>query len=331
MLCKIKMCGLNTFPLLETILNPCNFIFQMKHSLKITLIMLGLFLVAQFVGLGILYNYIDTQATTETGVVTFSDLPLIERPQIEGTSSIFLIVFAVGLGTVLLLFLMKHNLSWIFRAWFFMAIFIALSIAFFAFFPIIFSVSLALIIALWRTIKSNFYVHTFSELFIYGGLAVIFAPLLSIIGVVILTIVIALYDAYAVWKSKHMITLAQSQTKAKVFSGLLIPYSFKNIQMSSSIKKKSSKKLSAKSTTKIPQKVRIAMLGGGDIGFPLIFAGVVMKEIGLWQSFIIPFFALAGLAYIMINGDEKKFYPAMPFIGAGCLVGLGAVMLIGLI
>ena len=89
-----------------------------------------------------------------------------------------------------------------------------------------------------------------------------------------------------------------------------------------SLKTTSTQKLKKKS------KGRVAMLGGGDIAFPLIFAGVMLKEFGLWQSLIIPFFALAGLVTLLLIGKEKKFYPAMPFISAGCLLGLGLVYLI---
>src|SRR3989344_1951223 len=87
----------------------------------------------------------------------------------------------------------------------------------------------------------------------------------------------------------------------------------------------------SKSASSVPVKVRTAILGGGDIGFPLLFAGVIMKEIGLWQSLLIPFFALGGLAFLLWYGDEKKFYPAMPFISAGCFVGLGVVGVVSLL
>ena len=76
-----------------------------------------------------------------------------------------------------------------------------------------------------KIFKPNFWIQNLTELFIYGGLAAIFVPFFNIWSVSILLILIALYDAYAVWKSKHMITLAKSQMEAKVFSGLLIPYS----------------------------------------------------------------------------------------------------------
>jgi presenilin-like A22 family membrane protease len=145
--------------------------------------------------------------------------------------------------------------------------------------------------------------------------------LFNIVSGIVLLVLIAVYDAYAVWKSKHMITLAKSQAKAKMFSGLLIPYQIG----------RSKKKLPKVQKIKKKVKIRTAMLGGGDIGFPLIFAGIILKELGLWQSLVIPFFAAAALGILFWKADEKKFYPAMPFIGAGCLIGLGVVMLIGLI
>jgi len=50
---------------------------------------------------------------------------------------------------------------------------------------------------------------------------------------------------------------------------------------------------------------------------------------GLWQSLIIPFFALIGLAFLFWKAETKKYYPAMPFISGGCFIGLGFVWLIG--
>ena len=62
-----------------------------------------------------------------------------------------------------------------------------------------------------------------------AAVAAIFAPVFSVLSVSILLVLISIYDAYAVWKSKHMITLAKSQAKANVFAGLMIPYTEKGI------------------------------------------------------------------------------------------------------
>ncbi|MDP3989982.1 MAG: presenilin family intramembrane aspartyl protease [archaeon] len=284
----------------------------MKHSLQVTLILLTFFLLAQMIGLGVIYNYID-HGQSMNGETIFKDLPIGERPEIQNNYSYIYAIVAIGLGTMFVLFLLRHKLTWVWRIWFLMAIALALIISFTAFIPAIIATVLGITLAVWRIFKPNFWVQNLTELFIYGGLAAIFVPLFSVVTVSILMVIIAFYDAYAVWKSKHMITLAKEQTKAKVFAGLYIPYTMKLPSGKHSRSKKG---------------VKTAILGGGDIGFPLIFAGVIMVEMGVWQSMIIPFFALAGLAFLLLRSDEKKFYPAMPFISTACLLGLGLIYLI---
>lgn len=284
----------------------------MKHSWVVTAVLLVLFLVAQFIGLTVIYNYIDPVLSEQAGKTIFKELPIGERPPIEEDTSYVPVIIAILIGTGLALLLIKYNIIWLWRIWFLLAIIAALSISFNAFIPLATAIVAALILAVWRIFKPNIWVHTLTELFVYGGLAAIFVPIFSLWSVSILLVLIALYDAYAVWKSKHMITLAKSQSKAKVFAGLLVPYKIPVV----SKKKKTP-----------PQKVRTAILGGGDIGFPLIFAGVVLKDLGLWQALVIPLFAVIGLGVLLWYGNEEKFYPAMPFIGAGCFLGLAVVMM----
>ena len=80
------------------------------------------------------------------------------------------------------------------------------------------------------------------------------------------------YDAYSVWKSKHMIKMAKFQAKSKVFAGLLVPY--KKNREESKLPKKG--KVSFKG-------VKTAILGGGDVAFPLLFIGAVMKSMMMRQ------------------------------------------------
>jgi len=289
----------------------------MKHRLDITLLLLTIFLLAQFLGIAILYKYIDVDKSVTLGTTQFKALPLGERPEVNEQYSYLPIMITVIIGTVLMLLLIKYKLDWVWKIWFFAAVFLTLSVAFNAFITLRIALFLALALALWKIFWPNFWVQNFTEIFTYGGLAAIFVPIFNLWSISVLLIMVALYDAYAVWKSKHMITLAQSQTKSKVFAGLLIPYS---------LKKK------VKTKHKLPEVAgRIALLGGGDIGFPLLFAGVVLKEMGLWQALIIPLFALGGLAGLLFMAKKDKFYPAMPFISAGCFMGLAVVWLISLI
>ena len=301
-------------------LNAASFLSSMKHSITMTIILLVTFLLAQFIGIAILYQYIDPLKSAETGKTEFKDLPIGERPPVDERMSFFPIIVAILIGTGILFLLMKYNLAWVLRFWFLLAAFFALTIAWDAFLPTAAAFALGAIFSIWKVFRPNVFVHNITELFIYGGLAAIFVPLFNLFSVIVLLLLISAYDAYAVWKSKHMIALAKSQAKAKVFAGLMLPYKLGKV------------KIGKPSTATVKmKKVRTAILGGGDIGFPLIFAGVVLKEMGLWQSLIIPFGALLGLAVLLFNGKENKFYPAMPFISAGCFVALGVVWGIGLL
>lgn len=298
----------------------------MKHNLKVTLIVLLIFLLAQLIGLAIIYNYIDPVKSAETGKTEFKELPIGERPPLEEKTSFIPIIIAVLIGTGVLLLLIKYNLTLVWKLWFLIAVVLSLTVAWGVFVRKEIALVIALAAGIWKIFKPNVWIHNFTELFVYGGLAAIFVPLFNLWSIIILLILISGYDAYAVWKSKHMITLAKSQADAKVFAGLLIPYKLKG-KMTKEDKKVKKIKISTRAP---PQNIRTAVLGGGDIGFPLIFAGVLLKEYGLWQSLIIPFGALLGLAFLLWKGDENKFYPAMPFISAGCFLGLLLVWLVGM-
>ena len=138
---------------------------------------------------------------------------------------------------------------------------------------------------------------------------------------IILLILISLYDMWAVWKSGIMQKMAKYQmNNLKVFSGFFVPYASKTMRKKIKIWKNT---LTKKELSKKKIKVNVAVLGGGDVVFPIITAGVIMKTFGsIIPSVFVIFGALIGLAYLMIRGKKKKFYPAMPFITAGIFAGL---------
>jgi len=288
----------------------------MKHSVKITFILVSLFFLAQIIGLTVANNYIDHEASTENEIV-WKALPSIagvslERPQVAPHLSIVYILAAILLGTMLILLIIRLGKIGIWKLWFFVAVVLCLHIAFGAFITSGIALAIATVLGWFKAYRPNIFVHNFTELFLYGGLAVIFIPILNVFSVVILMILLSFYDAYAVWKSKHMIKMAKFQTKSGIFAGLLIPY-----KMPKPGRKTKKKKL-----------VKIAVLGGGDIGFPLMFAGVVMKTYGFMGGFlIIPFTSLALLGLLLL-GQKNKFYPAIPFLTAGCFIGYAVAYLL---
>lgn len=304
------------------------FKLAMKHTLTVTLVLVLLFFVAQVIGLAITNAYIDHKASEEKGEVIFLNLPYdIERPPVEQKSSFVFIITAVLIGTVLVLLLIKFRKTLLWKIWFFLAVVLCLSIAFSAFMNHYLAFFLSLILGGYKIFKPNVFIHNLTEVFVYGGLAAIFVPIMNLFAVFILLILISVYDFFAVFKIKHMVTMSKFQTKSKVFAGLLIPY-----------KREKEKGINERGG-KVKKIIKMAILGGGDIGFPLLFAGVVMKGLmlrnsiigGFLKTLIIPTFVSIALLLLFLKGRKNKFYPAMPFLTIGCLVGYFVVWLINFI
>jgi presenilin-like A22 family membrane protease len=256
----------------------------MKHDLKVTILLVILFLIAQFLGLLIIRPYVT--ATPEA-------LPYnIERPEFEENTAFIPIFIIIIAATIFALLLAKMEATWVWKIWFFVSVIFTLSIALSSFINSILALAIAVVLAVFKVFKRNLLIHNISELFLYGGLAAVFVPILGIFSISILLLIISIYDYIAVRKTKHMIALAKFQTKLRIFAGFLVPYG----------------------------KHKEAILGGGDIGFPLIFAGVAMKTMGA-KALIIPLFAAAALMFLFVKAEKKKFYPAMPVLTLGCFVG----------
>ncbi|GBE20158.1 hypothetical protein BMS3Abin17_00894 [archaeon BMS3Abin17] len=295
---------------------------KMKHNIKITAILLGMFLITQFIGLYVVNHYHAEDKELPFG---------LETPEVEKESDYYgfftgiIIAFIIAIS--LLFFLMKFRFELILKLWFFLVVVIALGITFNAIMPqfkyaswIVLAVALPL--AYIKIYKRNFLVHNATELLIYPGIAAVFVPILNVWTIIALLIIISIYDAWAVWHSGIMQKMAKYQMeKLNVFSGFFVPYISKKVKMKL-------KKLKKSQLKKKKIKVNVALLGGGDVIFPIMTAGVMLKTIGIIPALFVIFGATLGLAYLFFSAEKKKFYPAMPFITAGILLGLGISYLV---
>ena len=126
----------------------------MKHTLRVTLVLVIMFLAAQFIGLAVTNEYISQKEVTETGEinVTWKNLPSIagveiERPQVEPSTSIWLIATAVVIGTALLFLIIKFKGDFLWKAWFFLAVLICLTISFGSFMSNLLAGAAAIVLA----------------------------------------------------------------------------------------------------------------------------------------------------------------------------------------
>src|SRR3989338_4100692 len=236
----------------------------------------------------------------------------------------FIIRLLIEIILLYILIRLKEKFD-VWKLWFFLAVFSTMSIAFAAFMPQALAIILAFILALTKIYKPITILNNFTEIFIYGGLAAIFVPVISLFAAFALLFLISIYDIIAVRYTKYMVKLAKFQARSKVFAGLMVPYG-------------KGKGIAAEGRGIIQdkEKGRIAVLGGGDIGFPLLFAGAVMKDlmlastetIGFLKTLIIPVFVTFALLYLLITGEKDRFYPAMPYLAIGCVLGYLAILMV---
>ena len=305
----------------------------MKHNLKITLILLAMFLITQIIGLAVINNYTPEYKTVvDNGIeknVTVNQLPYgLQPPETEPAISVASILISMAIAIFLIFILSKIKATIILRLWFFLVVTIALAVSLNALLPLQYSI-LALVISLplafFKIFRQNLVVHNLTELFVYPGVAAIFVPILNIWTVMVLLVIISIYDIYAVWHSGFMQKMAKYQIhQLKIFAGFFVPdRTKKQRQQIKLLRKSKNKKLKNKKI-----KVSLAILGGGDVVFPIITAGVVLRSLGIWQALIVSLAATLALAILFIYSQEGKFYPAMPFITAGIFLGLGIAYLI---
>ncbi len=318
----------------------------MKHNWKITAILMFMFLAAQMIGLFVINSYSEP---VKIGNQTINEVPYgMQPPQVDAVPGLSSIIFSFVLAIAIIFLLMKFKAATFLRLWFFFVVAIAVGIVIniilvkivpslslskvdFSLFSLsyaeLISFLLALPLAFSKVFRRDILIHNISELLIYPGISVVFVPILNVWTVVVLLILISAYDIYAVWHSGIMQKMAKYQiNELKFFAGFFVPYLRKEDRIKlEKMKAKALKqehKRGSRDKMKGRIKVNLAILGGGDVIFPLIAAGVVMIKYGLLPALIVTLGATIALFVLFMFSEKGKFYPAMPFITAGVLAGM---------
>ncbi len=312
----------------------------MKHNVKITLILVSMFLITQLIGLYVIHIY------NSPGVM----LPYGMQPpaEIDQNVSPISLIFAFAVAITLFFILTRLNADKFIRLWFFVVTVIALALSFnaffikfnFVFYASFIALAIAVPLAYIKIFQRNIIVHNLTELLIYPGVSAVFIPILNVFSISILLLIISIYDIWAVWHSEFMQKMASYQiNNLKFFTGFFIPYaSKKDREKIKNIKQKyanKSEKVLDKHFKKAKVKVSLAILGGGDVIFPIITAGVfykVYKDLALQglvstyapigSALIITASATISLLFLFIAARKGKFYPAMPFLTIGMYIGM---------
>jgi presenilin-like A22 family membrane protease len=291
----------------------------MKHNFKTTLILISLFLITQLLFISVL------------NIKNKNNIELIsaeEKAELSGTSFIISISIGITIGTLIILFLAKKKKNNIWKYWYLLTIFLTTKMIFLMFFNSTTSTILALILVLLKHKFKNSYIHNITEIIAYQGVAIYISEILPtkhpLLYATIMLIIISIYDFIAVFISKHMITLAKFQKNTNFFAGLTINYNKRKKDKLNENKTKSNKQKINKTHTK-----KQAILGGGDIIFPMIFNASIYYSFHttinpniLTLLLIIPIICeTSSLIYLFFTAKKDKYYPAMPYITSGCIIG----------
>ena len=292
-----------------------------------------MFLVTQAIGLYVVNEYTPVSTTDENGTIHLNKntLPFgLETPEEDEGKGFASIISAFILAFILIFFLMKYEWKFIIRAWFFFVVALALAITLNAFIKnytisaSIIALLIATPLAYFKIWRPNTIIHNSTELLIYPGIAAVFVPILTTRTIILLLIVISIYDAWAVWKSGVMQKMAKFQmSELKIFGGFLLPHASKSVKMQiEKVKEKYKNKKMPKSVKNKKYTVSLAILGGGDVIFPIITAGIYLRAHDLIAALFVVGGSFIGLAYLFMNTKKGKAYPAMPYITAGIFLGL---------
>ena len=267
----------------------------MKHPAKTTLFLIAFFFLTQVIGLIIIANTV--QITAEGPA--YPDTIAGERPDLEPKESFVSILFAIIIATILALLILHFKKLTLWKTWYLVAIIMAITISLETITQTSAALFIAIILGIYKA--KNFILHNLSELLIYPGIVLLFVDALTPIWAIYLLIAIAIYDIIAVYHSKHMIKLAKQTMKNQTFTGIIIPVT----------------------------KKKVAILGGGDIAFPMLFTAIVFTNLLLTnspqtaflKSLIISVTATIALSILFLISKEDRFYPAMPALALGSILG----------
>ena len=182
-------------------------------------------------------------------------------------------------------------------------------------FAFIISAILALILVITLYKYPEWYVIDICGIIIGAGAIAIFGISLGVLLVIVLLIVLAVYDAISVYKTKHMIDLADTVMDLKLPVLLVIP----KVRKYSLIKETKS----LKEKLKDDEERDAFFMGLGDIVIPgiLVASSYNFIENGLLIAISVMIGTLVGFAILMTFVIKGKPQAGLPCLGGGAIAG----------
>lgn len=280
------------------------------RSKENVIMLISFFIIANLLGLLAASELISAGTITQTAIL---------NEQASSAFYFFLMVL-IAAGVMLLLYKLKADLF--IKGWFAFALFFTTMLFFSAFIPDLIAILVSIsLIALNRKFGS-WELNNLIQIFAFAGAGAFFGTMVGFLPALIILGLISIYDIVAVFFTEHMVSLAKSGISSGTFMGFMYPKGGKDIELDH-------EKIKEMEDSKVKSKVGV--LGGGDVIIPMIFAISLLKTFGVLASSLSIFTAAIFLYLLLTKAQEGKFYPAMPFVSAGSLLGFSLYYLVFLL
>ena len=151
--------------------------------------------------------------------------------------------------------------------------------------------------------------HNLGMILAVAGVGAVMGLSLTPIATVLLLLILSFYDIIAVYKTRHMVQLAENMIRARAISGIVIPQTSKDW---------------FESLENIRPGGRFMILGSGDLIMPLILAASVAGLHGLAAGLTVFLFSSIGLFltyFLFVTQRKKRPMAALPPIAVMAIIG----------
>ena len=277
-------------------------------------IMAGLILIVQILALFL------SEPMEVSGMQTFEDPTQV-------TNSIYYIVMILGF-TLFVLIAIKKNIKWIISLVIYFAIISTLYYVFYAFFTLIpalggFEAIASLLLSAGMTVLlykyPEWYIIDIVGVCIAGGVAALIGISLTVLPTIVLLLLLAIYDAISVYKTKHMVAMAEGIMDLKLPILFVIPkhldYSFSKENFREGEEREAffMGLGDAVMPTLLVVSASVFMQNSGEISYPVVGA-----IIGTLAGYL-------ALAYLVMKGKPQA---GLPFLNSGVILGFFAGVLL---
>jgi presenilin-like A22 family membrane protease len=168
--------------------------------------------------------------------------------------------------------------------------------------PIVTTIALTLLLYIYP----EWYILDVTGLVIGGGAAAMFGISLSIIPIILLMILLAIYDAISVYKTKHMVSLAESIVDMRLPILFVLPRK-RNF-----------------SIVKNSDMGEAFFMGLGDAIIPsMLVVSAFVKYTSVAPALGAALGTLAGYAVLSRIAGRGKPHAGLPFLNSGAIIGFG--------